>query len=139
MNRTIVFYYIELNLATPFLYNRNKMVDVKKLLVNISILAYLAFFSLPIVFIWYPNMWSPAYLSPPNMFAILLRIMTIFISPWAMLAMIAITYKKGLKLQIYLTTILFMWSIILQVALILFLQYQNLIYRYYPYPYLRPD
>ena len=95
--------------------------QIKNNLVNILMFMYLAFFSLPLIFLWYYPLWQfTSYDYDP--FATFLRLLCLLFSPWALLIMGTICYKKGLKLQTYLATTLFIWSIIMQVSLVLFTQ-----------------
>ena len=96
-----------------------KMPNKNDLERNFIIITYLIFFSLPMIFIWYSPLWQfTSY--DYNPFATFLRLLCLLFSPWALLIMGTICYKRGLKLQTYLATTLFIWSIIMQVALILF-------------------
>lgn len=92
--------------------------QIKSNLVSILIFVYLAFFSLPMIFIWYYPLWQFTYCNY-DPFAIFLRLLCLLLSPWTLLIMGTICYKKGLKLQTYVATTLFIWSIIMQVALVL--------------------
>lgn len=109
------------------------LVENRKL-VNILIFMYSAFFSLPMIFIWYSPLWQ--YTSYDyNLFAIFLRLLGVLFTPWALLAMGIICHWKGLKFQRYIATTLFIWSALAQISLVLFTQILRMPrYPFMPFP-----
>ena len=98
------------------------MLVKKERLVNFLIAIYFVFFSLPMVFIcgfpWRHKwcwMYGIEYLN-----ALLYALIPI--SPWALLVMAIICYKKELKLQAYVATALFFWAALIELFVILFIQ-----------------
>jgi len=90
--------------------------EMKKICLNILLIFYLVFFFLPIVFIWYSPMWQfTSY--DYNPFAQGLRLLALLFSPYAYLAMGIICYWKRLRIQTYITTALFVWSVVMQIVL----------------------
>ena len=95
--------------------------EMKKTILNIFMILYLVFFSLPIVFIWYSPMWQfTSY--DYNPFATILRLLAILFSPYAFLAMGIVCYWKGLRFQTYIVSTLFIWSVVTQIVLVLYSQ-----------------
>ena len=110
--------------------------QIKNNLVRFMIFVYLAFFSLPMIFIWYSPLWQYTFYNY-NPFAAHLRLLGMVFTPWALLVMGTICYKKGLKLQTYLATTLFIWSIMTQISLVLFTQILQMPrYLYYRFPWI---
>jgi len=96
------------------------MLVQKKWLVNFSIILYFIFFSLPMILVcgfpwshkWY-YMFGIEYL-------VALLGALIVISPWALLLMATICYKKELKLQTYVAAALFFWAALTELFVVLF-------------------
>ena len=98
------------------------MLVKKERLVNFLIAIYLAFFSLPMVFICgFPWGYKWCWMYGIEYLNALLGAL-IPISPWALLAMAIICYKKELKLQAYVATALFFWAALTELFVILFIQ-----------------
>jgi len=94
----------------------------KKMLVNFLIAIYLAFFSLPMVFVcgfpwWHKWQWMYGIEYLTALLGALIPI-----SPWALLVMAIICYTKELKLQTYVATTLFFWAALTELFVILFIQ-----------------
>ena len=87
---------------------------------KILLVAYLVFFSLPMVFVcgfpwgykWY-WMYGIDYLT-----ALLGALIPL--SPWALLLMASYCYKKKLKLETYVSTLLFLWAALTELFVILY-------------------
>jgi len=103
-------------------------------LVNLLAVAYLVFFSLPLILVWYIPMWGiGTYLSSFDPLAFFLKVLAMLFSPWALLAMAIASYRKSLKLQTYVATSLFLWAVLVQVMIVFFTLLLNM-----PRYYIRP-
>lgn len=106
----------------------------KKWLVNFLLVLYFIFFSLPMILVCgFPWSYKWHYMYGIQYLAALLDALTV-ISPWALLLMAAICYKKELKLQTYIATALFFWAALTELFVILF----HLILEHPPWWIVRP-
>ena len=93
----------------------------RRLISNIILIVYVVFFSIPLLVVWYSPIWQvQSYYN--NSFALFNRTLVVVISPWALFLAGVICYKKGLKLQTYVITALFMYTVLVQLFLILYIQ-----------------
>ncbi|RLI67243.1 MAG: hypothetical protein DRP02_14775 [Candidatus Gerdarchaeota archaeon] len=92
----------------------------KKWLINFLITLYFIFFSLPMILVCgFPWSYKWYYMYGIEYLAALLDALAV-ISPWALLLMATICYKKELKLQTYVATALFFWAALTELFIILF-------------------
>jgi hypothetical protein len=105
----------------------------RRRIANFLLFIYLAFFSLPMILAVYAPTWEMMS-SDVTPFVDFMRLETVEISPFAILAVAIVCYRKQLKFQTYIATTLFLWAALTSLFLILSLEIQEMPIHYYRPP-----
>jgi hypothetical protein len=125
-----MFKNVELNMRKRLKeQEERRMLMNKRVVSNVLLVIYVSFFSLPMFFIWWSPIWQVMSIYDP--FAIINRCLAL-LSPWALLTMIIVCYKKGLRLQTYVITLLFFYAILTESLIIFYIQLLQTPRYYFP-------